>query len=217
MDARMLARFGAERQPVPHLPPAPVRVELTALADRRDQLERMETQEKNRLTKTTSPAIRDDIRASLTALARRIAAFEAAIAGHLAQSPDLARDEKLLRSAPGIGPVTAAGLLARLAELGHLDRRAIASLAGLAPKARESGKFRGQRRIGPGREAVRRLLYMAALSLWRSHTTLSANAHRMHDAGRPAKVAIIGLARKLLTITNAILRDQTPFRKAKPA
>ena len=214
VDARMLARFGSERQLAPHRPQDPARAELAELADRRDQLKRMETQEKNRLRKTASPAIRADIRASLKALAARVARFEQAIAELLRQTPELAHDATLLRTAPGIGPVTAAGLLAYLPELGHLDRRAIASLAGLAPKARESGKFRGQRRIGAGRETVRRLMYMAALSLWRNPATLGRQAHKMHDAGKPAKVALIALARKLLTIANAILRDQTPFQKA---
>jgi transposase len=212
VDARMLARLGAERQPAPHLPQDPARAELAELADRRDQLKRMETQEKNRLTKTVSPLIRADIRASLKALGVRIARFEAEIADHLARSPDLARDAELLRSVPGIGLVTSANLLARLPELGQLDRRAIASLAGLAPKARESGKFRGKRRVGQGREVVRRLLYMSALSLWRTPGPATAALRRMQDAGKPSKVILLAMARKIVTIANAVLRDQIPFR-----
>lgn len=210
-DARMLARLGTERQPVPHLPPDPARTELAQLVDRRDQLKRMETQEKNRLGKATKPIIRAAIRASLKALANRIARFETEIAALLAREPDLGRDAHLLRSIPGIGPVTAACLLARLPELGHLDRRAVASLAGLAPKARESGKFRGQRRIGQGREAIRRLLYMAALSLWRTPGPVTSFLRRMQKAGKPAKVILIAMARKIVTIANAVLRDQQPF------
>lgn len=213
-DARMLARLGAERQPVPHLPQDPARAELAELVDRRDQLKRMETQEKNRLGKTATPMIRTDIRASLKVLGARIKRFEAEIAAHLARNPALARDAQLLRSIPGIGPVTSACLLARLPELGHLDRRAIASLAGLAPKARESGKFRGQRRIGQGRDVVRRLLYMAALSLWRTPGPAAATLQRLQQAGKPAKVILIAMARKIATIANAVLRDQTPFRTA---
>lgn len=212
VDARMLARLGAERQPAPHLPQDPARAVLAELADRRDQLKRMETQEKNRLAKTVSPMIRADIRASLKALAARIARFETEIAAHLAQSPDLARDAELLRSVPGIGLVTSANLLARLPELGRLDRRAIASLAGLAPRARESGKYRGKRRIGQGREVVRRLLYMSALSLWRTPGPTTAALRRTQDAGKPAKVILLAMARKIITIANAVLRDQTPFK-----
>jgi transposase len=99
-DARMLARFGAERTPAPHAPRDPDRAALAELADRRDQLKRMETQEKNRLGKATSPLIRADLRAALKALAARIARFEQAIAAHLARVPALARDAGLLRSAP---------------------------------------------------------------------------------------------------------------------
>ena len=212
VDARMLARLGTERQPAPHLAPDASRVALAELADRRDQLKRMETQEKNRLGKTGCRLIRADIEASLKRLVAQIDRFEAAIADHLARHGDLARDATLLRSIPGIGQVTSAGLLARLPELGQLDRRAIASLAGLAPKARESGKFRGQRRIGQGREGVRRLLYMAALSLWRNPGPTAAMLQRMQQAGKPAKVILIALARKIVTIANAVLRDQTPYK-----
>lgn len=211
VDARMLARLGAERRPAPHLPQDPARAVLAELADRRDQLKRMETQEKNRLSKTANPMIRTDIRASLKALSTRIARIEAAIADHLAQSRDLARQAELLCSVPGIGPVTSANLLARLPELGRLDRRAIASLAGLAPRARESGKYRGKRRVGQGREGVRRLLYMSALSLWRTPGPATAALRRMQEAGKPSKVILIAIARKIVTIANAVLRDQTPF------
>lgn len=172
---------------------------------------------RRRLGKTAAPLIRADIRASLKALSARIKRFEAEIAAFLARSPDLARDAELLRSVPGIGPVTSANLLARLPELGQLDRRAIASLAGLAPKARESGKFRGKRRIGQGRASVRRLLYMAAMSLWRRPGAMGGLTGRLLAAGKPPKVALIALialARKIATIANAVLRDQKPFRTA---
>ena len=110
-----------------------------------------------------------------------------------------------------IGPVVSAGLLAFLPEPGRLDRRAVASLAGLAPKAHESGKFRGKRRIGQGRSAVRTLAYMASLSLWRRKSNRDAIA-RLMALGKPKKVILIALARKLVTIANAVIRDQTPFK-----
>ncbi|WP_299908244.1 IS110 family transposase [uncultured Paracoccus sp.] len=211
VDARMLARFGTERQPRPDPPTEPARVELTQLSHRRDQLKRMETQEKNRLAEAGLAVIARDIRASLGALARRVARIEAAIRAHLENHPDLARQARLLTTVPGIGPVTASGLLAHLPELGQLDRRSIASLGGLAPKARESGRWRGSRRIGAGRRQVRRLLYMAAMSLWRRPQAFGGFAARLKAAGKPPKLILIALARKLLTIANAILRDQTPF------
>lgn len=212
VDARMLARLGRERQPEPDRPGDPARADLADLTHRRDQLKRMQVQEKNRLARTDNPTVARDIRASLRTLARRIARFEAGIAAHLSRQPDLAGEARLLASIPGIGPVVAAGLLAHLPELGRLDRRAIASLGGLAPKARDSGARKGHRRIGQGRRHVRRLLYMAALATWRRPGPLRGFQDRLRQAGKAPKLILIALARKLLTIANAVLRDATPFR-----
>lgn len=217
VDARMLARFGTERQPQPDPPAQPERAELTQLSHRRDQLKRMETQEKNQLAEAGLAVVARDICVSLGALARRILRIEAAIRAHLEAHPDLARQARLMTTVPGIGPVTANGLLAHLPELGRLDRRSIASLGGLAPKARESGRWRGSRRIGAGRRQVRRLLYMAAMSLWRRPQAFGGFAARLKAAGKAPKVILIALARKLLTIANAVLRDQRPFRDSQIA
>ena len=214
VDARMLARFGAERRPAPDLPVEPARAELAALNQRREQLKRMETQEKNRLAETVLAALRHDLRSSLKALAARIGRIEALIRAHLAAHPALAGQARLLRSIPGIGPVTAVELLAHLPQLGQADRRAIASLGGLAPRARESGKYRGQRRIGPGRRHVRRCLYMAALAALRHPHLFGGAAERLRERAKPGKVIGIAIARKILTIANAILRDGQPFRPA---
>ena len=118
VDAAMLARLGAERQPAPDPARDAAREELRELVQRRDQLTRMQTQEKNRLSACTLPRVARDIRGELANLARRLARIEAAIRDHLAGHPELARAERLLRGVPGIGPVTAATLLAHLAELG---------------------------------------------------------------------------------------------------
>ena len=117
----------------------PAREELRDLVQRRDQLKRMQVQEKNRLSACSHPSVADDIRDEIAALATRIGRIEAAIAAHLARHPALAEANALLRSIPGIGPVSAMTLLAHLRELGQLDRRAIASLGGLAPRAHEFG------------------------------------------------------------------------------
>ena len=103
--------------------------------------------------------------------------------------------------------------MAWLPELGRLDRRAIASLGGLAPKARESGAWKGHRHIGKGRRHVRRLLYMAAMSLWRQPQAFGGFAARLQANGKAPKVILVALARKLLTIANAIIRDATPFAR----
>jgi transposase len=164
LDAQTLARLGAERQPDPDAPLDPAREELRDLVQRRDQLKRMQVQEKNRLARCRHPLVEADIRAELATLADRLTRIEAAIAEHAARHPELAAADRLLRSIPGIGPVSSMVLLAYLGELGRLDRRAVASLAGLAPRARESGRYRGKRFLGDGRRQVRRVLYMAAAS-----------------------------------------------------
>jgi transposase len=212
VDAAMLARLGAERQPSPDAALDPAREELRALVQRRDQLKRMETQEKNRLAACTLALVAEDIRGELANLAGRIAGIETAIAEQLARHPELEAAERLLRSIPGIGAVTAVTLLAHLGELGLVDRRAIASLGGLAPRARESGRYRGQRTLGEGRRQVRRALYMAALSAMRHAGLHAALVAKMKAAGRPAKVILMAVARKLLTIANAILRTGVRFR-----
>ena len=144
VDARMLARLGAERQPAPDPYGDPVREELRALSQRRDQLKRMIAQEKNRLGDAGHPLALRDIRAGIAGLERRLAAFDKAIAAHIARHPALAEDAGLLRSIPGIGPVAATEILAHLPEAGRVDRREVASLAGLAPRAHELGQVPGQ-------------------------------------------------------------------------
>jgi Transposase IS116/IS110/IS902 family len=121
--------------------------------------------------------------------------------------------ENLLRSVPGIGPIVARTLLAELPELGTLDRRTIAALVGVAPMNQDSGQGRGQRRIVGGRTAVRNALYMAALVATRRNRPLTAFYQRLLAAGKPAKVALVALMRKLLTITNAMLQHQTPWKQ----
>lgn len=220
LDAALLADYGRERQPAPDPAPDPAldpaREALRALVGRRDQLRRMEVQEKNRLSCCLgegAPAlVVRDVRAGLARLARSLARIEAAIRDEVAGDATLARDARLLRSIPGIGEVTAVTLLACLAELGHSDRRAIASLAGLAPRARNSGKYRGKRFLGDGRRQVRRALYMAALSELRHPGFLADFVRRAKDAGKPGKVILMAVARRLLVVANAVLRTGEPFR-----
>ena len=122
--------------------------------------------------------------------------------------------DDLLQSVPGVGPGTSATLLAELPELGQLDRRKIAALAGLAPLNRDSGAFRGRRTIGGGRPVVRRALYMAAVAAIRFNPALGRFYRRLRDAGRPPKLALTAVMRKLLTVLNAIVRDRRPWQPA---
>lgn len=216
LDAAMLARLGAERQPAPDAQLDPAREELRALVQRRDQLKRMEVQERNRLSACTLPLVVKDIRAELANLARRLGRIEKAIADHLARHPELAAADRLLRSIPGFGAVTAMTLIAHLPELGQVDRRAIASLGGLAPRAHDTGRHRGKRFLGEGRRHVRRTLYMASMSALRHPGFLADFVVKTKAAGKPGKVILMAVARRLLTIANAILRSGVPFQAMAP-
>ena len=129
-------------------------------------------------------------------------------------SPVWREKEDLLASVPGVGPITARTLIAELPELGLLDRRRIASLAGLAPFTRQSGQWRGHAKIAGGRASVRAVLFTAAMSASRHNPTLNPVYKRLLAAGKPKMVALIAVARKLLTILNAILRTKTPWQSA---
>lgn len=216
VDARMLARLGAERQLEPSPEHDAARAELAELHGRRDQLKRMETQEKNRLKKAQCTSVKADIRDMLRLLARRIAKAEAAIEAFLAAHPALRAQAELLQTIPGVGRVTAVTLLSAMPELGQCDRREAASLAGLAPRARESGKWTGRRFTGGGRRHVRRALYMATLSALRHGSFCCGFAQRLAARGKAGKVIAIAVARKLLSVANAILRDQAPFLRNSP-
>ena len=212
----MLARLGAERRLAPSPAHDAIRAELSELHGRRDQLKRMETQEKNRLHKAACAHVRADIRAMLRVLAGRIDRAEAAIEAFPARHPALAGQAALLQSIPGVGRVTALTLLSAMPELGHCDRRKAASLAGVAPRARESGKWTGRRFIGGGRRHARRALYMAALSALRHGSFCARFVEGLRARGKPGKVIAIAVARKLISVANAVLRDQSPFLSNAP-
>lgn len=211
VDARMLSDFGATRQPEPTPPADSARVRLGELSQRRDQLVRMQTQEKNRLHDAELAIVKKDIRAMMRSLERRIRHVEAAISEHLKAHPGLAADTELLCTIPTIQPVTAVELLAHLPELGKLDRRAIAKLGGLAPRANDSGLRKGQRRLFPGKRHVRGALYMPALGGLRHPHLFGGFGARLKAENKPGKVIVIALARKILTIANAILRTRQPY------
>lgn len=212
IDARMLARMGAALHPACQAAPSPDREALARLHKRRDQLVLMRKQEKTRLRDMDDPLILEDIEENVAALTRRITAMERHIATLTGAAKELAEEHRLLRSLPGIGPVAATTLLALMPELGTRSPKAIAALAGLAPFNRDSGKFRGQRTIKGGRRRVRQALYMAALSAIRSKHRFARTYKAMIDAGKPPKLALIAIARKLIVTANAILRDRTMFQ-----
>jgi transposase len=214
VDARLLSEFGVRLRPARTLPLAAARRALQAQATRRRQLVEMRKQEATRLQQTADAEARADIRSLVAVLDRRIAKLETRMTEIIAQDLELTEADRRLQTVPGIGPVVAATLIAELPELGQLDRRRIAALAGLAPIARDSGKRIGRRTIGGGRPVVRTMLYIAALHASRRSVVFKAFRNRLEVAGKPVKAAITATARKLLSVLNAMLAKGADYRDA---
>ena len=188
------------------------RAELAVLMTRRRQLMDMRVAESNRLEHAGARAVRS-IKSVLRTLDRQIVAIDADVDDHIDRH--FKEQRTLLDSVKGVGPVTILTLTSALPELGHLGRRQIAKLVGVAPLADDSGKRKGPRRIWGGRSDVRAVVYMAALSAIRFNPAIRLFHSRLIAAGKPKKVAIVACMRKLLTIFNAMLRDQVVRDAAK--
>jgi len=212
VDARMLSLLGQALQPRQQAPGDPGRERVAALHRRRDQLVLVRQQERTRLKGPVDADIADDLHRHLAWLDAELKALDQRIAAAIAAAPALEASRRLLCSIPGVGPVTAATLLALVPELGDRSGKAVAALAGLAPLNRDSGLHRGRRTIGGGRKRVRDALYMAAVSASRSHSRFAKTYDHLRKAGKPAKLALIALARKILVTANAVLRDQRAFQ-----
>ena len=207
VDACVLAHMGRSLELKADVPVDPARKRLAELVGRRDDLVRTITAETQRMAMARDTYVRLDISYVLNILKARRIALEKEIATAIREASDLAEQADRLSSAPGVGPATAAVLLARLPELGRVDRRAIASLAGLAPHACDSGHRRGRRHVWGGRSDVRRALYLAAFVASRFDPGLKAMRQKLQQDGKATKVAILAIARKLLTRLNAMMRD----------
>ena len=207
LDAQVLARFGEAVKPaVRPLPDAAV-LELRGLVTRRHQLMKMVTAERNRLP-TASHQVQPGIKEHIQWLKDRIKDVDKDLRDSIRSSPLWRDQENLLRSTPGVGPVVSSVLLAKLPELGTLNRQQIGALVGVAPLNRDSGVFRGKRKVWGGRAPVRAALYMAALVATRHNPVIKAFYQRLLQAGKPKKVALTACMRKLLTILNVMVRDQ---------
>lgn len=210
IDAQVIAEFGQAIEPeIVRLPDEDAR-ELEALLVRRRQLVAMRVQEVNRLG-LMQGAMRKRIKTHIEWLEKEIDKLDVDITAGLRSSPAWRAKDELLRSFKGVGPVTSTTLIIALPELGQLDRRAIASLVGLAPFNRDSGVMRGRRSIYGGRSQVRTLLYMAATTAIRSNPVIRAFYERLKLRGKPHKVAMVACMRKMLTILNAMVRQSTPW------
>jgi transposase len=217
LDAALLVRYGAACTPARTVLPDAEQQALQVWLARRTQLVDMRTMERQRLTQARLQALRERIATHLQWLATEIAALDHDIHTRLRNDPRWTTAFTLLTSVPGIGWLTAGRLLARLPELGRTSTPRLAALVGLAPFARDSGRYRGPRHIRGGRADVRAALYMAALSATRQRgpdNVLRAYHQRLRARGKAPKVALVATMRKLLTILNAILHQQKAWRTA---
>jgi len=214
LDAQVIARFGELVRPQARPVASAEAQALGELVARRRQLIEMIGAETNRRRQLTQPRLIRGLDRHLRTLQKALSELEQDIDDQIRGSPVWREKEELLTSSPGIGSTTARTLIAELPELGSLTRRKIAALVGVAPINRDSGTMRGKRRIAGGRSAVRSALYMAALSAVRCHPPIKALYRRLRAAGKPAKLALVAAAHKLLIILNAMIRDGTPWRHA---
>jgi len=216
IDAAILALFAERVRPTPRPLPDEAAQLLDALLTRRRQLLEMLVAEKNRLGFAPRP-LHKGIQQHIRWLERQLDDVTKDLADQIERSPVWRAKDDLLQSVPGVGPIVSAVLLAELPELGALTHKQLATLAGVAPLARDSGTLRGKRMVWGGRAGVRTALYLAALCGRRWNPQLRVFYERLLAAGKPKKVALIACARKLLTILNAMLRDNTSWAAPAPA
>jgi transposase len=213
IDAEVIARFAETTHPEPRPLPDEATQLLADLVTRRRQIIVMMGAERQRATRLPK-RLRKSCERVIRMLEKELAELDREIDTTVRGTPAWRDKEDLLASVPGVGPIVARTLIAELPELGQLDRHRIASLAGVAPFTRQSGRWRGKSFIGGGRRAVRAALFLAAMAAVRHNPTIRAFRQRLIAAGKPKMVAMVACMRKLLTMLNAILRDQKPWQNA---
>ena len=212
LDAAVLARYAQAMQPRPTEPLSEAQHRLRALIIRRRQVIANRKAEACRLAQNPYDDLKAMIAQALTRLDAELLQLNRMIKTLIRQTPDLHRKSARLQSLPGLGPITVATLIAEMPELGSLGKKQCAALIGVAPLACESGKWRGRRRCQGGRKTLRDTLYMAALSAaTRTNSPFAAFYKRLRQAGKPAKLAIVAVIRKLIVTANAVLRDDKPY------
>lgn len=211
IDARILAHFAGAIQPAIRPLPDPEQKELSALVRRRGQLMEMLVAETNRLL-TAPKRVGRQIQTHIAFLKKGLEHIDDEVSKIVRSSPIWREKDDLLQSVPGVGPLTATCMLAHLPELGRLSHKKMAALVGLAPFVRDSGKFKGKRTISGGRAEVRCALYMSALVATRYNPVIKVFYQRLLQAGKPKKVALTACMHKLLTILNAMVKNQTAWQ-----
>lgn len=212
LDAEVIALFAERVRPLARPLPEPERGLFADLVGRRRQIIEMIGMESNRRRQAVDKQLARRLDRHIGFLEKELAEVNGDIGHALKNSPVWSETERLLKSVPGIGDVTARTLLAQLPELGTIGRHQIAALIGIAPVNRDSGLMRGRRAIAGGRTCVRSVLYMAALTAIRRGSPFRAFYDRLTERGRPKKVALVAVMRKLLVTLNAIVRSRIPWR-----
>lgn len=207
IDAAVLTHCGQALRPQPTPPRTPLETELNELVRRRAQLLDVLVAQRQQADRLTSSTLRRQAQSLVRRLQRDLETIETLLTQLQKRSVDLQQRVQRLVGIDGVGVITALGVLAELPELGTLNRGQVAALSGLAPHPRESGQWQGRRSIGGGRPAVRRALYMAALSAARANRCLSQFYQRLRSAGKPAKVALTAVMRKLIVLMNHVLKN----------
>jgi transposase len=214
IDAAVIAHFAEAVQPQPRALPDEAARLLGELVARRRQIIEMLVAERQREKRAGAVRVRKSIARHIAALEKELPVIDTDIDTMIRGSPVWREQEDLLISFPGVGDTLARTFLAEVPELGKLKRREIASLVGVAPFTRQSGRWKGKSMIGGGRPAARSAAFMAALSAIRCNPVLRAFYQHLLAAGKPKMVALIAVARKILTILNAMLRDKKPWQHA---
>jgi len=214
LDAAVIALFAQRMQPEPRPLADEQTRTLSELVARRRQLVEMMTAERNRRPRLSRKSLVKALDRHLAVLQKDLSALEEEIKDTIRGMPIWREREDLMRSVPGVGPTLARTIIADVPEIGTLDRKKVAALIGVAPLNWDSGTYRGRRTTWGGRSKVRAVLYMAALAARRCNPPLRSFYQRLIDAGKPRKLALVAVMRKLLTILNAIVRDQTPWQSA---
>jgi transposase len=213
LDAKLIARFALIMQDAARPVPSAKAFEIRALSTRRRQLVEMIAMEKVRLKQTLDEAIARSCRQMIVLLSEERARIEQSLQAELMAQPDGQARAELLQTIPGVGPAISMTLMADLPELGALDRKAVASLAGLAPHPNQSGTRTGQAHISGGRPCVRAALYIAAVNATRADKGFKREYRAMRQAGKPAKVALVAIARRIAVAANTMIKSRQPWQK----
>ncbi len=206
IDAALIARFGGKIQPRPETPPEPDAVRLREMLEARRIIVDTITENRSRL-ELAEGYLAEELKRMLSSLEARLEVIEADIAAHTRRSGLLKDRSRRLQELKGVGPVLSGTMLAYVPELGHVSDKTLASLVGVAPHPWESGLYKGRRRVKGGRAQVRRVLYMAAVAAARSNDILKAFYERLIAKGKPAKVALVAVMRKMLAVLNRLVAD----------